>query len=96
MRKLLIKINFPLIKENKNLIKKYGIKLDYTYVVPYNVNLLIKYQAYVNGEWCDSLRSIKYLFKYIFKESSQVIFVLNEDIKMNKYVTVKTTTRVDN
>ncbi|XP_031279085.1 uncharacterized protein LOC116137522 [Pistacia vera] len=50
-------------------IEKTGVKLNNQYVVPYNRNLLIKFDAHINTEILNQHRSIKYLFKYINKES---------------------------
>ncbi|CAN0898462.1 ATP-dependent DNA helicase PIF1 [Linum grandiflorum] len=46
---------------------KSGATLDNAFVVPYNRNLLVKYQAHMNVEICHKGQLIKYLFKYITK-----------------------------
>ncbi|CAN0874980.1 ATP-dependent DNA helicase PIF1 [Linum grandiflorum] len=64
---------------------KSGAVLDNSYVVPYNRDLVVKYQAHINVEICHKGQLIKYLFKYITKgpdRSSLVAEIVNRpDIK---------------
>lgn len=48
-------------------VKVRKAELDNQWVVPYNRDLLVKYQCHMNIEICCHARSIKYLFKYCLK-----------------------------
>lgn len=60
---------YPLYRRRNNgTSAQVGVhEVDNRDVVPYNPFLLLKYNAHINVEICSSIRSIKYLFKYIYK-----------------------------
>ncbi|XP_016478495.2 uncharacterized protein LOC107799874 [Nicotiana tabacum] len=64
---------FPIYKRRNTStqVKKNGANLDNRYVVPYNRDLLVKYDAHINVELCNYSRSVKYLFKYVHKGSDR-------------------------
>ncbi|XP_074373634.1 uncharacterized protein LOC141713983 [Apium graveolens] len=77
--------HFPKRKTGITVNKK-GIELDNRYVVPYNRDLLIRFQCHTNLEICNSSRSLKYLFKYCLKGHDTVTMCLK------KKTTAKTVT----
>ncbi|XP_070044304.1 uncharacterized protein [Nicotiana tomentosiformis] len=64
---------FPIYRRRNTgtQVKKNGANLDNRYVVPYNRDLLVKYDAHINVELCNYSRSMKYLFKYVHKGSDR-------------------------
>lgn len=51
-----------------------GVKIDNQWVVPYNPVLSRIFMAHINVELCNSVKSIKYICKYVNKGSDQVLF----------------------
>jgi hypothetical protein len=41
--------------------------MDNGWVVPYNPYLVLKYNAHINVELCSTIKSVKYLYKYVYK-----------------------------
>ena len=46
--------------------------VDNRWVVAYNLWLLLKYYCLLNVEVCSSIKSIKYLYKYVYKGPDRV------------------------
>ncbi|GFX77385.1 uncharacterized protein LOC104236095 [Trichonephila clavipes] len=51
-----------------------GIKVDNQWVVPYSPLLSETYKAHINVEYCNSVKSIKYICKYVNKGSDMAVF----------------------
>lgn len=71
--------DFPLYKRRRKdvFIHVRGADLDNQWVVPYNRDLLAKYQCHMNVEICCHARSLKYLFKYRLKGYDRATIQVN-------------------
>lgn len=60
---------YPLYRrpDNKRTVTVGRHVIDNKWIVPYNKQLLLKYNCHINVEVCSSLKSIKYLHKYVYK-----------------------------
>ncbi|KAL3637308.1 hypothetical protein CASFOL_019607 [Castilleja foliolosa] len=65
-------------RDSPNRALKSGIELDNRFVVPYNRDLLVHFNAHINVEHCGWNMMIKYLFKYISKGADRVRFCITK------------------
>lgn len=74
---------------NTAIIHVIGIKMsvDNRWVVPYNPVLSRSFNAHINVEFCQSVKAIKYIYKYIHKGSDQATISLqNNNAEVEKYL----------
>lgn len=64
-----------------------GVDFDNSWVVPYNPVLSHTFSAHINVEFCNSVKSIKYICKYVNKGSDQATFTINDLDEVARYVT---------
>ncbi|XP_020094143.1 uncharacterized protein LOC109714116 [Ananas comosus] len=65
-------------RNDERYATKNGIDLDNRYVVPHHLQLIVRYQAHINVEWCNKSMLIKYLFKYINKGPDRMRAVIED------------------
>jgi hypothetical protein len=41
--------------------------MDNRWVAPYNKYLALKYNCHINVELCSTVKSVKYIYKYVYK-----------------------------
>lgn len=68
--------------------KNYTIRnheIDKRWIVPYNKLLLKVFDGHINIELCSSVKSIKYVTKYIYKGSNQATFSAQSTDEVEQY-----------
>lgn len=61
------------------------IKVDNRWVVPYSPLLSKTFKAHINVEYCNSVKVIKYICRYVTEGSDMAVFVLgNESVSIEK------------
>jgi len=66
-------------KNNEKTIKKGNVIIDNRWIVSYNPYLSQKYNYHINVKICSSIRSIKYLYKYVYKGHDCVIVSIRDE-----------------
>ena len=68
-RTSLVEDGYPSYRRRNNgrTFEVRGHQVDNRWIVPYNPYLSLKFNAHINLEACTSVKSVKYLFKYVYK-----------------------------
>ncbi|CAL8991776.1 unnamed protein product [Prunus brigantina] len=69
--------SYPIYRRRGNrmpvpLDRQGNIMVDNSWVIPYNPWLLLRYDCHINVEICASIKSVKYLYKYVYKGPDRV------------------------
>ncbi|XP_057757989.1 uncharacterized protein LOC130977011 [Arachis stenosperma] len=77
-RTLIDEAEFPKNRpsDNGRTVKKKECILDNKFIVPYNLELLLKFEWHINVEYTCQTSSIKYLFRYVHKDNDCVTATL--------------------
>lgn len=68
--------------------QSHAIEIDNRWVVPYSPILTKTFNAHINVEYCSSVKSIKYICKYVHKGSDMAVFgvqSMNENDEIARY-----------
>ncbi|KAL4583975.1 hypothetical protein LXL04_008563 [Taraxacum kok-saghyz] len=73
--------SYPLYRRRNNglnvTVKKHV--LDNRWVAPYNPKLLMMFNCHINVEVCSSIKSVKYIFKYVYKGHDKQVIRVDEN-----------------
>ena len=61
-------------------------EMDNRWIIPYNPYLSAKYRAHINVEVCASVRSVKYIHKYIYKGNDRTTLRLTDGDEVSQYL----------
>ena len=61
--------------------------VDNSWVVPYNPAMALKYNAHINFELCGSIRSVKYVYKYVYKGPDRTVAGVTEGVDERDEIT---------
>lgn len=62
-----------------NLTSRGELQIDNSWVVPHNRLLCKLFTAHINVEYCNSVKAIKYICKYVNKGSDRAVFQVTQD-----------------
>lgn len=75
--------NSFVIYRRRNDGKKYivnGVEIDNRWVIPYNRDLIVKYNAHINFECCVRTKLIKCLYKYVHKGPNRATVIVENNV----------------
>jgi hypothetical protein len=73
------------IKVLKPVYETYEFLINNQWVVPTNYGLSLKFNSHINVESCGTMRTVKYIFKYIYKggDCANLVLTQEKDKRLN-------------
>ncbi|XP_021747560.1 uncharacterized protein LOC110713417 [Chenopodium quinoa] len=67
---------YPLYRRRAtcDTVKVRGVEMDNSWVIPYNPYLLAYFNCHLNVEVCSTIKTVKYLYKYVYKGHDKISF----------------------
>ncbi|XP_050535181.1 uncharacterized protein LOC126902195 isoform X3 [Daktulosphaira vitifoliae] len=75
--------------DNGRTVEVRRATLDSQWVVPYNPYLTAKYNAHINVEVCSSVKSVMYLYKYVYKGHDAATFAVLNNNEIQSYLNTR-------
>ncbi|XP_052889380.1 uncharacterized protein LOC128297726 [Anopheles moucheti] len=73
-------------RNNGRTVTVQVVVLDNRHVVPYNPWFTQKYDCHINVEICNSISSVKYLYKYVYKGHDRLSVSIAENDEIQQYI----------
>jgi hypothetical protein len=74
-------------RDDEQVVEVRNAKLDNKWVIPFNPSLLMLYNCHINIEMCSSIKTVKYLHKYIYKGPDGASYCVDKSDNGDKVVT---------
>nr|GEV51246.1 hypothetical protein [Tanacetum cinerariifolium] len=85
--KFITRDGWPCYKRSNNgkraKVGQHDTMLDNCFVVPYNIDLVVKYDCHIHVEWCNQGSLVKYLFNYLNKGPDRATVVIKGQTNHN-------------
>ena len=72
--------------DGRKFVKKVGgveYEFDNRHVVPYSPWLTLRYESHTNVEMCGTIKSVKYMYKYVYKGGDRTLVKIVDEDKNN-------------
>ncbi|GAN11433.1 ATP-dependent helicase RRM3-like [Mucor ambiguus] len=68
------------------VIQDHTYHIDNRWIVPHNLYLSTKYDAHINVELCSSIKSIKYVYKYVYKGHDRASMSVEQNDEIRSFI----------
>jgi hypothetical protein len=73
-------------RDDGQVVEVRNAKLDNRWAIPFNPSLLMLYNCHINIEICSSIKTVKYMYKYIYKSPNGASYTVDKSDNGDKVV----------